>query len=68
MIGPQKKLYPEARTEAPMVCFRIISRRSWDNLQSLHQAFPESRVERVMEGTGIFVLHIPAGGAKDLGR
>ena len=51
-----------------MVCFRIISRRSWDNLQSLHQAFPGSCVERVMEGTGIFVLHIPAGGAKDLGR
>ena len=50
-----------------MVLFRIISRRSWDNLQGWHKALPGSRVEHVMKGTGIFVLHIPAGGAKDLG-
>lgn len=51
--------------EPLIVLFRIIGRRSWDNLQSWHEAFPGSRIEHVMTGTGIFVLHIPSGGAKE---
>ena len=49
-----------------MALFRIISRGSWDNLQGWHEALPGSRVERVMKGTGIFVPHVPSGGAKGI--
>jgi hypothetical protein len=52
--------------ESLMILFRIISRRSWDNLQSWPAALPGSYVERVMEGTDIFVLHVPAGGAQGI--
>ena len=52
--------------ESLMVLFKIIGRRSWDNLQRWHEALPGSRIEHVMTGTGIFVLHVPPGGAKDL--
>ncbi len=44
-----------------MVMFRIISRRSWDNLQSWHRACPGSTVEHVRYG--IYVLVVPPGGA-----
>lgn len=44
-----------------MVMFRIISRRSWDELQAIHQAFPDSRVEHLAHG--LYVLLIPPGGA-----
>ncbi len=47
-----------------MVLFRIISRRSWDNLQSWHKALPGSSVEHLM--FGLYVLHIHAGGAKEI--
>jgi hypothetical protein len=63
MIAPQEEFYPEPRSEALMILFRIISRRSWDELQGWREAFPGSRVEHVMTGTGIFVLHVPPGGA-----
>jgi hypothetical protein len=66
MDTPQEAFYPECRTEALMVLFKIISRHSWDNLQSWHESFPGSSVEHVMKGTGIYVLHIPPGGTKDL--
>ena len=66
MIAPQDKFYPEPRTEALMVLFKIISRRSWDEIQGWREAFPGSRVEHVMKGTGFYVLHIPPAGAKDL--
>ena len=59
-------LYPSidrSPPEALMICFKIISRRSWDVLQGWREAFPGSRVEHVLEGTGIFVLHVPPGGA-----
>ncbi len=54
----------QSRTEV-MVMFRIISRRSWDELQSWHRSCPGSTVEHVMKGTGIFVLTIPAGGVRE---
>lgn len=44
-----------------MVMFRIITRRSWDNLQSWHRACPGSTVEHVRGG--IYVLVVPPGGA-----
>lgn len=43
------------------VLFRIISRRSWDQLQSYHAALPGSRIEHLM--FGIYVLHILPGGS-----
>ena len=46
-----------------MVMFRIISRRSWDELQSWHRACPGSTVEHLMKGTGLYVLTVPPGGA-----
>ena len=49
-----------------MVFFKIISRHSWDNLQSWHEALPGSQIEHVMKGTGIFVLHVPRSGAGGL--
>ncbi len=55
---------PQENTEV-MVLFRIISRRSWDELQSWHRSRPGSTVEHVMEGTGIYVLTIPTGGVRE---
>ncbi len=60
--APQKKYYPEPL----VILFRIISHRSWDELQSLHEAFPGSRVEHVLHG--IYVLLIEPGGARRLTR
>jgi hypothetical protein len=51
--------HPE-RTEV-MVLFRIISRRNWETLQSLHKAHPGSSVEHLY--AGLYVLSIPAGAA-----
>lgn len=66
MDAPQSEFYPEPRTEALMILFRIISRRSWDELQSWCEAFPGSRVEHVLHG--IYALIIPSGGARRLVR
>jgi hypothetical protein len=49
------------RTEV-MVMFRIISRRSWDELQSWHRACPGSTVEHLEHR--LYVLTVPAGGAE----
>jgi hypothetical protein len=57
MILPDRS--PE-RTELS-VLFRIISRRSWDELQAWHRACHGSRVEHLM--FGLYVLTIPAGSA-----
>jgi hypothetical protein len=51
--------WPE-RTEV-MVMFRIISRRSWDNLQSWHKSCAGSRVEHLY--AGLYVLTVPAEGS-----
>lgn len=53
---------PSERIEL-MVLFRILSRRNWDELQSWHKACPGSSIEHLLEGTGLFVLTIPPGGA-----
>lgn len=55
----------QERTEV-MVLFKIISRHSWDRLQEWHRSCPGSTIEHVMAGTGIYVLHIPAGGAVEV--
>jgi hypothetical protein len=47
---------------ALMILFRIISRRSWDDLQGWHKAIPVSHVEHLM--VGLYVLIIEPGGAK----
>ena len=46
--------------------FKIISRRSWDELHRWHEALPESRIEHVLYG--IYVLTIPQGGARELAQ
>jgi hypothetical protein len=64
MNAPQEELCPEPRTEALIVLFRIISRKSWDELQGWRGAFPGSRVEHVLYG--IYALIIPPGVARRL--
>ena len=48
--------------EGQIILFRIIGRRSWDELQSWHKAMPGSRVEHLM--FGLYALHVPPGGAR----
>ena len=62
MNAAQEEFYSEAPPENLIILFRIISRRSWDRLQGLHEAFPGSQVEHVLHG--IYVLIIQPGGAK----
>lgn len=64
MDAPQEPFYLEPQTEALMVLFKVIGRRSWHSLQAWHENFTNSRIEHVLYG--IYVLHIPADGAKDL--
>ncbi len=52
---------PDLDREGVAVLFRIISRRSWDELQSWHKSCPGSTVEHLMYG--LYVLTIPTGGA-----
>ena len=67
MDAPREEFYTEPRPEALVVLFKIISRHSWDELQSWHRAFPGSRIEHVQKGTGIFVLIVgTAGGSGEL--
>lgn len=53
--------YHERRTEPLMVLFKIISRRSWDEMQAWLQAHPGSYSEHLIGGT--YAVFIPAGGA-----
>lgn len=64
MNDPASPLYPSSQTEETWVLFRIISRKSWDDLQSLHESFPGSRVEKLM--FGLYVLIIGPGGDRRL--
>ena len=66
MTAPLNLSRNDRPPEPLMILFRVLSRRSWDELQGWHEAFPESRLEHVLTGTGIFVLYIPAGGARRL--
>ena len=51
--------------ETLIVLFKIISRRSWDELHHWHEeALPGSRVEHVLYG--IYALIIPQGGTREL--
>jgi len=50
--------------ETLVVLFRIISRRSWDELHRWHYALPGSRVEHILYGE--YALIIPQGGAREL--
>ncbi len=45
-----------------LVLFRIISRRSWDELQNWQKALPGSRVEHLMYG--LYALKVVPGGAQ----
>ena len=62
MDAPQDEFYTEPQTETLVVLFRIISRKSWAELQGWHEAFAGSRVEHVLHG--IYALIIPSGGAR----
>ncbi len=50
--------------ETLVILFRIIGRDSWRKLHTWHEAMPGSRIEHLM--FGIYVLHIPPGGAREL--
>ncbi len=63
MDAPMEKVYT-TENNGIMVMFRIISRRSWDELQSCHKALPGSRVEHLMYGC--YVLHVKPGAARRL--
>jgi len=66
MDALQESFYTEHQTET-LILFKIISLRSWDELQDLHKSFPASRIDHVMAGTGIFVLTVgPAGESEEL--
>ncbi len=54
----------EQHHDGVTILYKIISRHSWDKMQALHKSCPGSTVEHVMEGTGIYVLHLPPGGAE----
>lgn len=62
MDAPTESFYTEE--ESISVLFRVISRRSWDELQSWHKALPGSRVEHLMYGC--YVLIVRPGGARRL--
>lgn len=62
MHAPMQESYPIE--ESTMVLFKIITRRSCDELQSWRRALPGSRVEHLMHG--LYVLHVEPGGARRL--
>lgn len=64
MNTPQREVY--TKEESISVLFRIISRHSWDELQSWNRTLPGSRVEHLMHG--LYVLHVEPGGARELSR
>ena len=66
MDAPIEEFYPEPDTKTLMIMFRIISRRSWDELQSWQRALPGSRVEHLMHG--LYVLIVETGGARRIGK
>ncbi len=66
MPPPLNPSINDSPPETLMVLFRIISRRSWDELQGWYEAFPGSQIEHLMKGTGLYVLTIPSGGARRL--
>lgn len=63
MDAPQEEFY-NTKTDSISVLFKIISRRSWDELRGWHEALPGSRVEHLMHG--LYVLHIEPGGAQEI--
>jgi hypothetical protein len=56
MIAPYGSIQDNP-PESLFVLFKIISRRSWDELHRWHEALPGSRVEHVLYG--IYVLTYP---------
>src|SRR5215203_1888945 len=50
--------------ETLVVLFKIISRRSWDELHRWHEALPGSRIEHVLYG--MYVLIVPQGGTREV--
>lgn len=44
-----------------LVLFKVITRQSWRRVQTFVEAHPGSRLEHV--SAGIYVVHVPAGGA-----
>jgi len=63
VTAPQVSI-KDSPPESLVVLFRIIGRRSWDELQGWHRALPGSRVEHVKYG--IYALIIDAGGTREL--
>lgn len=66
MTPPLNPSIADSPQETLMISFRIISRRSWDELQGWREAFPGSRIEHVLYG--VYVLIVPPGGTQRLVR
>ncbi len=66
MRTPLRNSIQDSPSETLVILFRIISRKSWDELQSWREAIPGSRVEHILYG--IYTLTIPPGGARRLAR
>lgn len=62
MIAPES-VYPKP-TKGISILFKIISRRSWDELVGWNKALPGSRIEHLAHG--LYVLHVEPGGAREL--
>ncbi len=60
--APQRNIPEES--EVLVILFRIVGRRSWDELQSWHRALPGSHVEYVL--FGIYALVVEPGGTKEI--
>ena len=66
MTAPLNLSITDSPPETSVISFRIISRKSWDELQGWREAFPGSQVEHVLYG--IYVLIVPPGGARRIAR
>ena len=64
MPPPLNPIIDDGLPETPVVLNKTTTRESWNRLRAWHAALPGSRIEHVLRG--IFVLHVPSGGAKDL--
>lgn len=64
MTAPLSLIVQDSLPDTLVVPFKIISRRSWDELQGWHAVLPGSQIEHVL--FGVYALIIPPDGAKDL--
>ena len=55
---PQRILQDRLPTKPLIILFRIISRKPWSELQSLHEAFSRHRVEHVLHVLYVLIIEL----------